>query len=153
VQLLVEVDGCHTPEALYEAVRRRLHQQFPAAEARDLPPVVELRLEGMLRFDRRSLDMQFIADQVEEIAAPLVALPRDHSYSEDSPIGTDETLSRSELERKVFHRLVSRDGRFAANAGRWSDLVSEVKAMVLGGSTPEAIVSAMERRIAAMDEE
>ena len=49
--------------------------------------------------------------------------------------------------------LVRRDGRYGAHAGQWADLVREIKAMVLGNGTPEAMVSTMEHRIAEMSEE
>ena len=153
VRLAVRVDDCSTPDALYDAVRQLLHQHARKDDSSDLAPVLELRLEGVLGFDRRALDLQFVGELMQSIVSPLVALPKDNTRSVDSPISSEVSLSRSELERTVMVDLVRRDGRYGAHAGQWADLVREIKAMVLGNGTPEAMVSTMEHRIAEMSEE
>ncbi len=150
LRLMLRVDDFAGPEALYAAIRKLLEEHAEPTETGSLAPVVELRLEGVLSFDRSALDMQLVSELMQEQLAPLVARPKDNTLSADFAIGTRERLPRNELEQQVVLDLVRRDGRFRAQAERWSRLVSEIKNMALSNSPPETITETLAIRMAEM---
>lgn len=152
-RLVFPVDEYTTPEALYDGLRVRLEEERPMMRLSDLAPVVEVSLEGVLAFDRSALDMEHVRTLIEETISPLIARPRNNTRSTEFEISSEEHPTRAELERQVLRDLIQRDSRYRGQAERWANLASEVKAMALTGSPPEAIVATMRQQIAEMSEE
>ena len=149
-QIRIEVDRYGKPESLYDAIRLQLEAHPLAVKPSRMPPIVQVRLEGVLAFDRHDLDTQFIEEMVVEIINPLKALVRNHTRSTEYEIVMDDRLDRADLERQVFTDLIIRDSRFRDQAEEWANLMLEVKLMALTGDTSEDIATAISKRMASL---
>jgi exonuclease SbcD len=146
-RLIIPVDEYATPQDVYDGVRARLEAEESAITSTDLAPVLEVSLEGVLAFDRGTLDMDCIQAVVHEILRPLIARVKNNTRPSEFEIPLEARLSRVELERKVLRDLILRDSRYRDQAEVWTSLMSEVKTMALTGSSPEAIVATMRQHI------
>ena len=154
-RLSMKVDHYTEPDELYDHCRT-----FLARKVRDLSssvnkkerPVVELALTGVLPFDRRALDITYLEEQVQESFNPLHAQVRNLTRTSDFAIETEESLSRSELERQVLTSLLERDARFRDESANWTNLILSLKELALGGSAPEAILTELAGHTSASSE-
>ena len=134
------VDEYDTPESLYDGARDYLHEMKPMLIRRQ-PPVTELRLEGLLGFDRHDLDIRHIQTMLVEIIKPLVGRVSNHTVSDENEIVVDQRLDRAELERQVLLELFSKDKRYRNEAEQWAKLAQQVKQMALVENDPTTIVA------------
>jgi len=146
VQIALSVNHCHEPESLYRSLESTLCKTEPRGP--NLPsgyvrPVVELRLEGMLAFDRTTLDTGRIERMVRDRLDPLICRIRDLSEAGGSRIDVAASLTRSELERHVVRELVEQDASLRP-AEDWAAMVLEIKEMALRRSSPEQIIAEAE---------
>ncbi len=146
-RMLLAVDEYSTPQDLYDGLRARLTAEESVIRSSDLAPVVEVALEGVLAFDRGTLDMDHIQAVVHEVLCPLIARVKNKTRASEFEIPFEERLNPRELELKVLRDLILRDSRYRDRAEVWAELMSEVKTMALAGSSPEAIVATMRQRI------
>lgn len=146
-RMLLAVDEYSTPQELYDGLRGRLTAEESVIRSSDLAPVVEVALEGVLAFDRGTLDMDYIQAVVHEVLCPLIVRVKNKTRASEFEIPFEERLNPRELERKVLRDLILRDSRYRDRAEVWAELMSEVKTMALAGSSPEAIVATMRQRI------
>ena len=144
------MDVYGTPAKLYDVIRSQLEEHNRAIKLGQMSPVVQLRLEGVLAFDRHDLDIRFIEEMVIEVIDPLKALVRNNTRSTEYEIVIDERLDRAELERSVFTDLIIRDGRFRDQAEEWAKLMLEIKTMALIGNEPEDMTNAISKRMALL---
>jgi exonuclease SbcD len=133
------VDRYRDPEALAAGVTRLLDEELRAAMLPE-PPVVELRLTGILPFDRADLDVGGIEALVRAACNPIVCHVRDETVPSDFPVQVSESLSRPELERQVLIELLLRDARRADDAEAWADLALNLKRLALARSDPELML-------------
>lgn len=144
-RLQMKVDLCNSPQRLYQRC-----QELIARKARDVransAPVVELRLTGVLPFDRSALDLEELEKMVEEVFSPLTCHIKNVSVPTEYAIDTEEQLSRKELERQIVTELLGRDARFREESDAWAALLLNLKQMALTGSPPEAILAELAAR-------
>ncbi len=152
-RLLLAVDEYTTPQALYDGLRARLEAEEPMMRSGDLAPVVEVSLEGVLPFDRRTLDMDYVEGLIHEIVCPLIARLKNNTRPSEFDIPVEERLTRTELEHRVLRDLILRDSRYRDRAESWASLMTDVKTIVLADSPPEAIVRTMRQRIVEASED
>jgi len=146
-RITFSVDETHSADQLYEKLTSRLEKEKLTLPPNEKPAVIELSLEGVLPFERSTLNMAIIHDLVNEIMSPLLARPKDNTRPTEFAISVDERLSRTELEREVITDLVRRDSRYQREARFWADLMIEVKSISLMKSSPEAIVAVLRERL------
>jgi DNA repair exonuclease SbcCD nuclease subunit len=149
-RIRIEVDGYDTPANLYDTIRAQLKEHNQAIKLGQMPPVVQVWLEGVLAFDRHDLDIRFIEEMLIEVINPLKSLVRNNTRSTEYEIVMDERLDRAELERSVFTDLIIRDGRFRDQAAEWARLMIEIKMMALTGNEPEDLTNAISKRMASL---
>ncbi|MBN1401855.1 MAG: exonuclease SbcCD subunit D [Anaerolineae bacterium] len=133
------VDRYRDPQALTEGVSRLLEEAVRAEEPPE-SPVVELRLTGILPFDRADLDVGAIEALVRAACDPVVCHVRDETVPSDFPVQMNASLSRPELERQVLVELLLRDARRADDAEAWADLTLNLKRLALARSDPELLL-------------
>lgn len=104
-------------------------------------PVVELRLSGVLPFDRLSLDLDPLREAVQEAFRPLMVHLKNTAQPAEYAVRADRQLSRAELERTILQDLLSRDVRFRADSERWTQVALNLKRLVLSGASPEAVLA------------
>lgn len=140
VQLEFGVDTFRDPEALYRfhALTSKDHAQLRAQEIGQ-NPVVELRLQGCLQFDRSALELSRIEQIIEDAYHPLLIRIRDLTETEASEITIPADATRAEIERQVVRELVARDVGRKEHANDWTTLILEIKDMALARSDPERI--------------
>lgn len=151
VRLSLTVDPYASPDALYDAVEKRLKREARRYREGPLysestPPGVELALDGVLPFQRSELDPKRLETMVDALFCPLLVRVSNHTVPTEYEVSGDESKSRAELEREVVEDLVERDARYRPAAGDWADLVLDVKRMVVEGTSPENIVEYLASR-------
>lgn len=143
VRLSFKVDACTSPDALYTAC-----QEYVEREARDRStksrnasaPVVELRLHGVLAFDRVGLELERYQELLVEHFSPLLAFVKNATQPTEFTVAADAQLNRRELEQTIIGDLLGRDARFADQREGWTRLALSLKQMSLTGAAPEAIL-------------
>lgn len=146
-----QVDEFTTPQALYDGLRARLTNA--SAKQPDPAPVVEIRLEGVLPFNRNDLDLEYVRRVVNERLAPLITRIKNNTRSTEFDIAPAASLNRAELELAVLRDLIRRDARHRERADQWAAMAIEVKRMVLDGSASESIAAAVRQRLAELSQE
>ena len=116
-------------------------------------PVVELQLTGILPFDRNGLDLPAVEEMVNSVFSPLLALVRNLTSPAEYAVEAGESLSRSQLERRVMADLFARDARYRKHNERWAEAALGLKKLALDGASPEAIVDELGHRMAAIESE
>ena len=138
LRLRLSVSGLTTPQELYASVERHLASQRKTEGKR---PVVEYVLEGVLPFDRASLDVSRVEAMLVAALNPIVPRVRNATLSADFGVAvTDDEIGRPELERQVLSELLSRDSRYRHHAARWADLVAGTKRLALEDASSETII-------------
>ncbi len=155
LRLHFAVDHVAGPEELVRQAREYIFRQAeergyrrPPGEASqgngDRRPVVELRLGGVLPFDRLSLDLEPLRAALQEAFDPLLVQVKNMTQPTEHAIRADRGLGRAELERAVLEELLARDARFQGDAARWTQVVLNLKRLALRGASPEAILAELE---------
>ena len=142
-RLFFKVDACETPTQLAEACQRyvaRQRRQFMGKE-----PVVELRLSGVLPFDRGALRLDQIERLIEEQYQPLLCFVRDETRAAEFAVEDDQQLSRPALERRIISDLLERDNRFRRRSRDWTELALAIKQLAVGGASADAILEELAR--------
>ena len=142
-RLFFKVDACETPAELLDQCRgyvKRRRRQFSARE-----PVVELRLSGVLPFDRGALTLAPFEQMIEELYEPLLCFVRDDTRAAEFEVGVDQQLSRRALERQIIADLLERDIRFRARSGGWTELTLAIKQLAVRGASADAILEELAR--------
>ncbi|MBX3051769.1 MAG: exonuclease SbcCD subunit D [Caldilineaceae bacterium] len=143
VRLSFKVDAYTSPDALYAAC-----QEYAVREARDraakrrtpAAPVVELRLHGVLAFDRAGLDLARYEELLEANFSPLLAFVKNATQPTEFAVAADAQLNRRDLEQQIIADLLGRDARFAGQREGWTRLALSLKQMALTGADPAAIL-------------
>ena len=150
-RLRLKVDTCASPEDLYQRA-----EQLAKAEAAKGPfkkPVVELAVEGVLPFSPQDLDSTRLQAIVQAALDPLLVRFNNRTVPTEYEVSGDEAKSRAELERQVVQELLERDVRYRPSAGAWTELLLDVKRLVLEGTSPETIVGYLSERTAEIPAE
>ena len=137
-RLFFKVDACETPVELFDQCRRfveRRRRQFRGRE-----PVVELRLSGVLPFDRSALTVDPFAQMIEELYQPLHRIVRDDTRAADFAVGDEQQLSRPALERRIIAGLLERDSRFRACSSEWTELAIAIKQLAVSGASADVVL-------------
>ena len=137
-RLFFKVDGCDTPVKLVDHCRRyveRGRRQFKGNA-----PVVELRLTGVLPFDRSALPLEPIKQMVEEVYRPLICFVRNDTRAAEFAVEEGQQLSRPALERQIIAGLLERDSRFRARGAEWTELALAIKDLAVSGASAEAVL-------------
>ena len=107
----------------------------------DDPPVIELRLTGMLRYDPAQLDPDAIKALIRELCDPVHIEIKNSTRLPHEEVDPDGSLSRDELEQRVFRELFARDGRYEPQADAWARLASDIKQIAQDDFDPKALIS------------
>lgn len=143
VQVTLGVDTFSNPEALY-SFHADTAQDHALVRAQEIgqEPVVEFRLQGVLRFERASLDIARIEQIIEDAFQPLLVRIRDMTESVETELTAGENLTRAELERQVVRGLVERDAQREPHAGAWTETILELRDMALRKTAPGRVIEA-----------
>lgn len=146
-----DVEMYRTPEALNKALGTFLKDQAASGGVFD-QPVVEIGLEGVLGFDRRALNLARIEAIVSDVLNPLITRVKNHTRPTTFDLPTGEHLSRTELERQILLDLVHQDSRYRRDAEQWTNLIQEVKSLVLSDHEPLEIAATIHHAIERLED-
>jgi len=147
VRLFFRVDQYTSPDALYTACRDYVEREASDRSARRhnaSAPVVELRLFGVLAFDRAGLELDRYEALITESFSPLLAFVKNATQPTEFAVAADAQLNRQELEQQIIADLFGRDARFAAQREGWTRLALSLKQLALTGASPEAILDELD---------
>ena len=142
-RLFFKVDALETPGDLEKNCRGYIERQ--RRQFRGKEPVVELRLSGVLPFDRGALDLKLFEQIVEEQYQPLLCFVRDDTRASEFEVGADQHLGRQELERQIITGLLERDNRFRDRSNAWTELTLAIKQLAVNGASADAILEELVR--------
>jgi DNA repair exonuclease SbcCD nuclease subunit len=145
VRASVNVDQCLNPDHLHALVDAEI--EALARRSTDQKPVVEIALEGVLAFSGAELDLSRVQAAAEQGLNALLVRVANHTVPVGFEVRSDESLSRSEMERQVLEDLIERDARYGPAAPGWAAVAAEIKRMVMEDSSPESVVEHLRRRI------
>lgn len=169
-EITFEVDEYDSPEELESAFEQEVENQLSnleqvqrkphfqrSGEKRD--PVIDLRLEGLLQFNRSRLDTEELEEIVEEKTGALYVNPTDATESketasiiqeleggEEAVRNEDGQIDRDELEAAVFKRLAGQDSRYSDRDEEVADTLNVVKRSVLTDEDPESVAETIKNR-------
>ncbi|MCD6520815.1 MAG: exonuclease SbcCD subunit D, partial [Anaerolineae bacterium] len=120
------VDRLESPETLYRALKSYLEEQA-SKNTWTQPPVIELRLTGILAFEHADLDLSQIKLLVEEALHPLLCNVKDTSSANTFEVRVSHMANRQEIERCVLQELLERDARYQAQSAHWARAALRLK--------------------------
>lgn len=131
--------------ALRDQLRQwKLEWDVPSSDA----PVVEVRLEDVLQFDRSKLDLDEIGQIIKIETGALHALVNvNHLRLRGMEIDIEDNLSPEKLEQSVLREIALGDSRFASQPDSWAQVMWEIKDLALQDKAPGAILETLQARI------
>ncbi|HEY9620099.1 MAG TPA: DNA repair exonuclease [Crinalium sp.] len=134
VRLNVTTRGQESLEEVEELAIAHLQQAIQSGRLNpDGAPIVELRIEGQVGFERLDLDVRKLQQQLQQVSGALIFLLR---YEVDavayaSPLSED--ASRSQIEQDVFMDLLSANNVYKRRAQQLALGLVELKDLQLSG--------------------
>lgn len=117
VRLKVIARGQESQEALEEAAIAVVQQALQAGKIRAVEaPIVELRIEGQVGFDRLDLDTRKLQQQLQQLTGALIFLLRYNVDSVEYASHIAEEANRSQVEREVFLDLLAAHNTYKKQA-------------------------------------
>ncbi len=143
---------------LSELQKKQKNKKYMAqGEPRD--PVVDLHLQGLLRFRRQKLDIDRLREIVEQKTNAIYVNIKDATESRETSsiledldkekgeiTNEDGQIDRKKLEFAVFQKLVSQNSRYNSKTEDVADILSMLKKSVLSDESPELIAETVKKR-------
>ena len=130
-----DVSGAEDAEAVYNGVigiierESRMHQVGSGIPA----PIIEITLKGHLGFNKSSLKLSRIEDEVKRRTGALHVRWRDRSVPVEYAVvlGLSAEASRKEREQRIIEDLIARNNRYKNRARHIANLVIKAKQLAL----------------------
>ena len=139
LKLEIKVGSHATPEELAQAVAKLANDHL---ESRSERPVVELRLTGLLRFERGLVDPRLyeriLSEKLDCLIARVVLDTENRQLGE--PTASDIQQTRSEIERSVLTRMFEKYDEFAPHAADLAALAARLKSQSIQSESPESLL-------------
>ncbi|MBE9029701.1 DNA repair exonuclease [filamentous cyanobacterium LEGE 11480] len=100
-------------------------------------PIVELRIEGKVGFDRLDLDTRKLQQELKEASGALIFLFRYNVEATEYQAPLIEDANRSQIESEVFTDLLTAHNSYKKRAAQLAQGLIELKDMNLKGETEE----------------
>ncbi len=139
LKLEIEVGSYVTPEELAQAISKLADAHV---ESRSERPIVELRLTGLLRFERGLVDPRLYERVLHEKLDCLIArvvLDTENRQLGD-PMTSDLQQTRSEIERSVLTQMFEKYDEFAPHAAELAALAARLKSQSIQSESPESLL-------------
>jgi DNA repair protein SbcD/Mre11 len=140
VRLKLVTNGNETVEDLQTAAVAQVEQAVQ--QKKIVPndqPIVELRIEGQVGFDRLELDVRQLQQQLQQLSNALIFLLKYEvdAISYASPLTED--ASRLQIEREVFLDLLAANNTYKKRAEELADGLIALKEQQLTGRTEDEL--------------
>ncbi len=134
VRLKVTVRGQESLEVLEAAAIATVQDAMKAGKLRsENAPIVELRIEGQVGFDRLELDTRKLQQQLHQLSGALVFLLRYNVDSVEYASHIAEDASRFQVEREVFLDLLAAHNTYKKQATALAQGLIDLKDQQLQG--------------------
>ncbi|QZZ20797.1 DNA repair exonuclease [Leptothermofonsia sichuanensis E412] len=149
-RLQVTTQGQESAEALEELAITTVQQAIQSGKIDpDQAPIVELRIEGQVGFDRLELDIRKLQQQLKQISGALIFLLK---YNVDavayaSPIA--EEASRLQVEQEVFTDLLAANNTYKKRAVELAQGLIDLKDRQLQGESEETLYQVVQNLLMA----
>jgi DNA repair protein SbcD/Mre11 len=140
VRLKLVTNGNETVEEIQQAALAQIEQAIRQKRiVPDHQPIVELRLEGQVGFDRLELDTRQLQQQLQQLSNALIFLLKYEvdAVSYASPLTED--ANRLQIEREVFLDLLTANNSYKKRADELADGLIALKEQQLAGQTEEEL--------------
>lgn len=124
-----------------ELVTKALQKKQIKPEER---PIVELKIEGTVAFDRLELDVKQLQRKLQEMTEALLFLLRYNVDSAEYATPLSETGSRSQIEQEVFTDLLAAHNSYKNRASVLAQGLIDLKDLNLSGGTEEELYAHIE---------
>lgn len=112
----------------------RTHQLQPETE-----PIVELKIEGQIGFERPELDMRALEKQLKQATSALVFLLRFEAEAVAYSSPTSEDADREQIEREIFTDLLAANAVYRKQAEQLANGLGDLKQRQLLGESDELL--------------
>lgn len=138
VRLRLETTGQETAEQVEAAAIALVEQSLPRIRP-ETQPIVELRIEGPVGFDRLELDTRRLQQQLQACCNALLFLLKYEVDSVAYATPFSEDASRLQIEREVFLDLLSANNTYKKRAGELAEGLIALKTDQLEGYSEEEL--------------
>lgn len=150
----VRVDGRASPAELYQHVETSSQKWRRTWEQSELKPVVILKLEGCLEFERRALDPNQLKKLVQATGAVLLCEVREDKLRlPGMETVEEEDLSQADLELRVFQEVAFGHPQYAPHAEAWARTMQQVMALSLEKKSFDDIFETLQAQMDRAEEE
>jgi DNA repair exonuclease SbcCD nuclease subunit len=134
VRLRLTTQGQETAEELEQQAIEQVNQAIAEGQLNPADaPIVELRIEGAVGFDRLELDVRQLQLQLQQISRALIFLLKYEVDSIAYATPLTEDASRLQIEREVFLDLLSANNSYRKRAAELADGLIALKEQQLDG--------------------
>jgi DNA repair protein SbcD/Mre11 len=153
VRLGLTVDSRHPAAEVEAAAIELIKQKFPPQKQAGkqqsgnhpqpdkAAPIVELRLQGQVSFNRLDLDVRTLRDKLQALSGALIFLLRydvtSTAYDTAIPGAEEEVPPRQEIEQYVFTDLLAAYAQYRDQAPQLARGLMELKEQLLSGHSAE----------------
>jgi DNA repair exonuclease SbcCD nuclease subunit len=140
VHLRVTAQGSETVEEIEQAAIHQVEQAVMQGQLDPTTqPIVELRIEGQVGFDRLELDTRRLQQQLQALSNALILLLKYNAESITyvSPVG--EEASRAQVEQEVFMDLLTANNTYKPRALEFAQGLVDLKDLQLDGRSEEEL--------------
>lgn len=138
VRLKVAARGQESLEDLEEAAIAQVQHAIQSGKLQpDEAPIVELKIEGQVGFDRLDLDTRKLQQTLKQLSNALVFLLKYDVDSVEYASPLAEDASRQQIEQEVFTDLLTANNTYKKHAQHLAKGLMDLKDMQLD-NTPEA---------------
>ena len=139
VRLKVTARGQESQEALEEAAIATVQQAIQSGKIQAaVAPIVELRIEGQVGFDRLELDTRHLQQHLQQLTGALLFLLRYNVDTVEYATHMTEEASRFQVEREVFMDLLVAHNTYKKQAPALAQGLIDLKdQQIQGRSEPD----------------
>lgn len=134
VQLRLTARGQESMEDVEQSCLQLVEQAMRSGKLQpELSPMVELRIEGQVGFDRSELDVRKLQHQLQHLSHALVFLLKFEAGSIEFASPLPEDASQHQIEQEVFTDLLAAHTTYKKQADRLAHSLMDLKEMQLQG--------------------
>ena len=142
LKLEIKIGSYSAPEEVAEAVERLAEDHRGSRSER---PIVELRLSGLLRFERGLVEPgryeRILQERLDCLIARVVLDTDNRQLGEST--ASDLERTRSEIERSVLEQMFEKYDEFAPHAGKLAAVAARLKSQSIQSESPESLLEAL----------
>ena len=145
-RLKVDAGKCPTPDELQTAVAETVRTEIPRNSER---PIVELRVSGLLRFERSLFDAaeieRIIRDEIDPLVVRVMLEAQPPRLLDAASPALRKT--RAEIEKDVLNEILGSVEAFPGFEGPLAEIASTLKTRALQGEDPNSLLDWLDGRL------